>query len=64
MNEEKQLPSTELSLKYMAWDIKKIKESLELMKGIEEQLRLIAKNIDTFVQAYRSNLPPSDQMPF
>lgn len=62
--EEKQLPSTELSLKYLAWDIKKIKESLESMKGIEDQLKLINKNIDTYVQIYRSNLPCDDSAPF
>lgn len=39
---EKKPPSVEQSIKYIAWDIKKIGESVVYLKEIADQLKLLA----------------------
>jgi hypothetical protein len=64
MPDEKQLPSTEQSLKFMAWDIKKIKESLEVMKDVEGQLKILNKNLESIIQCFRMSMNQKDEAPF
>jgi len=48
--QKKEIPPTEVSLKYMAWNIKEISENIKKMTEI----------LSVFVQ----KTPPSDNMPF
>jgi len=50
---EKEFPRTEVSLKYMAWNIKEMAESV----------KAIAKGIDVLVAIKREDLAKMSQMP-
>jgi len=64
--EEKALPSTEQSLKFMAWDIKKIKESMDVLREIGAELKALNKNFETIIQLSNYKLLPSQKeaLPF
>jgi DNA-directed RNA polymerase subunit F len=64
---ERELPSTELSLKFMAWDVKKCKESID---EIVSQLKALNQTISKIVSSRpsspnpQSKVQPINEIPF
>ncbi len=60
MNPQKELPKSELSLKFIAWDVKQIGENLN---KINESLLKITELVALLIHNKATN-PKDDQIPF
>lgn len=64
---DRELPSTELSLKFMAWDVKKCKESIdEIVVQLKALNQTLAKVVSarTSVPSPQSKVQPINEIPF